>query len=136
MVSIFIIFFRRIILRLIWWLLLLLSSGEQHILRSEDDRGLAYALSLTPDGHVRARSTLRNSMAGTTVVPDLVSNAAVDRHTWTFVALSFNGRDLRLYVEHVLDMLELHWDVPPASVMLSITGGAQDFMLPPNSPQP
>ena len=30
--------------------------------------------------------------------------------------------DLESYVEHVIDMMELHWDMQPASVLLSITG--------------
>ena len=32
--------------------------------------------------------------------------------------------DLDAYVDHVIDMMELHWDLQPASVLLSITGGA------------
>jgi len=31
----------------------------------------------------------------------------------------------------VLDLMEKHWDMSPASVLISITGGAQDFVLPP-----
>jgi hypothetical protein len=39
--------------------------------------------------------------------------------------------DLESYVGHVIDMMELHWDLQPASVLLSITGSAQDFVLSP-----
>lgn len=47
---------------------------------------------------------------------------------------SFSHRtrnNLQEYADHVLDMMELHWDMSPASVILSITGGAQDFQLSP-----
>ena len=40
-------------------------------------------------------------------------------------------RSLSEYVSSVIDMMELHWNMVPASVLLSITGGAQDFQLSP-----
>ena len=35
------------------------------------------------------------------------------------------------YVNKVLDFMEMHWSMSPASVVISITGGAQDFNLSP-----
>ncbi|KAL1527371.1 hypothetical protein AB1Y20_016041 [Prymnesium parvum] len=35
------------------------------------------------------------------------------------------------YVNKVIDFMEIHWNMSPASVIISITGGAQDFNLSP-----
>ena len=35
------------------------------------------------------------------------------------------------FASDTLDMMEKHWGMSPASVLISITGGAQDFVLPP-----
>ena len=40
-------------------------------------------------------------------------------------------RTSKRYASEVLDLMEKQWDMSPASVLISITGGAQDFVLPP-----
>lgn len=40
-------------------------------------------------------------------------------------------RTSKKYASEVLDLMEKHWGMSPASVLISITGGAQDFVLPP-----
>jgi ADP-ribose pyrophosphatase len=37
----------------------------------------------------------------------------------------------KAYASAVLNLMEKHWAMSPASVLISITGGAQDFLLPP-----
>jgi hypothetical protein len=40
-------------------------------------------------------------------------------------------RSMGSYCKTVLDLMEKHWQMEPASVLISITGGAQDFKLQP-----
>jgi hypothetical protein len=40
-------------------------------------------------------------------------------------------RSMNNYCKSVLDLMEKHWQMEPASVLISITGGAQDFKLQP-----
>lgn len=40
-------------------------------------------------------------------------------------------RSMNSYLKSVLDLMEKHWQIEPASVLISITGGAQDFKLQP-----